>query len=117
MDKLLAASPVDASEIIVVLDNHTAHRSHLIRDFTQGKGLTLLFLPAYSSSLNPIERLWALVKHKWAKQLAGLTRTYNNSQMQGDLSRMFEEAAHQFTFRILDQSNTAMRKALNYQLV
>ena len=28
-----------------------------------------LFLPTYSSELNPIERLWAIVKRKWTQHL------------------------------------------------
>jgi transposase len=32
-----------------------------------------MFLPTYSSPLNPIEVLWSVVKRKWTKQLYHLT--------------------------------------------
>ena len=28
-----------------------------------------MFLPTYSSELNPIERLWSIVKRKWVRDL------------------------------------------------
>ena len=28
-----------------------------------------MFLPTYSSELNPIERLWSIVKRKWTQNL------------------------------------------------
>ena len=32
-----------------------------------------MFLPPYSSELNPIERLWSLVKRRWTKSLFMVT--------------------------------------------
>ena len=32
-----------------------------------------MFLPPYSSELNPIERLWSLVKRRWMKSLFMVT--------------------------------------------
>ena len=28
-----------------------------------------MFLPTYSSELNPIERLWSIIKRKWVRDL------------------------------------------------
>lgn len=40
---------------IVVMDNLGAHRPKRIRELIEGRGCELLYLPAYSPDLNPIE--------------------------------------------------------------
>lgn len=35
------------------------------------RGISVMFLPASSSNLNPIERLWAVLKYRLTKRLAG----------------------------------------------
>lgn len=52
---------------IVVLDNLSVHKAKRVRahfDF----GFQELYLPPYSCELNPIERLWAVVKGTWRKE-------------------------------------------------
>jgi len=55
---------------VLVLDNASIHRAHLVRQ-QQGawaaRGLTLLFLPPYSPELNKIELLWHRCKHDWIR--------------------------------------------------
>ena len=48
---------------IVVLDNLGSHRSQAIRSSIIGAGARLAFLPPYSPDLNPIEQVFAKVKH------------------------------------------------------
>jgi putative transposase len=48
---------------IVVLDNLGSHRSRAIRTAILGVGAKLAFLPPYSPDLNPIEQVFAKVKH------------------------------------------------------
>ena len=55
---------------VLVLDNASIHRAHLVRaywDTRAERGLSLLFLPAYSPELNRIEVLWHRCKHYWVK--------------------------------------------------
>ena len=47
---------------IVVCDNLAAHRDAEAQKFIEACGAQLLFLPAYSPDLNPIEMMWAKVK-------------------------------------------------------
>ena len=47
---------------VVVLDNLSAHRGAAIRALVEAAGCRLLFLPAYSPDLNPIEQAFAKVK-------------------------------------------------------
>ena len=48
---------------IVILDNLGSHRSGAIRTAILGAGARLAFLPPYSPDLNPIEQVFAKVKH------------------------------------------------------
>ncbi|MBU0490351.1 MAG: IS630 family transposase [Chloroflexi bacterium] len=48
--------------IVLILDNASYQRCHLVRDQAHSLGMRLVFLPPYSPNLNLIERLWKFVK-------------------------------------------------------
>ena len=48
---------------IVILDNLGSHKSARVRQMVRDFGATLAFLPPYSPDLNPIEQMFAKVKH------------------------------------------------------
>ena len=48
---------------IVVLDNLGSHKGKAVRQAIRAAGAKLLFLPKYSPDLNPIEQLFAKIKH------------------------------------------------------
>ncbi len=48
---------------LVVLDNLGSHKVAGVRDAIEARGASLLFLPAYSPDLNPIEQVFAKLKH------------------------------------------------------
>jgi transposase len=48
---------------IVVLDNLGSHKGSAVRDMIRAAGARLFFLPPYSPDLNPIEQLFAKLKH------------------------------------------------------
>lgn len=48
---------------IVVMDNLSPHKSDKTLALIQGAGGNVLFLPAYSPDLNPIEKMWSKVKN------------------------------------------------------
>lgn len=57
-------------EAILIMDNLTVHHSRLLQDFfEENKRITLKYLPAYTSVLNPIERVWNVIKHQWRNLL------------------------------------------------
>lgn len=47
---------------LVVMDNLGAHKSPATLELIYSKGAEVLFLPAYSPDLNPIEKMWSKVK-------------------------------------------------------
>jgi transposase len=55
---------------IVVMDNLGSHRSKAVRAAIRAAGAKLFLLPKYSPDLNPIEMLFAKIKH-WLRQAEG----------------------------------------------
>ena len=53
---------------IVVLDNLGSHKGTAIKEAIQAAGARLLFLPAYSPDLNPIEQVFSKIKALVRKQ-------------------------------------------------
>jgi transposase len=48
---------------IVVLDNLGSHKGKAVRKAIRDRGAHLIFLPPYSPDLNPIEQVFAKIKH------------------------------------------------------
>jgi transposase len=56
-------APTLARGDIVILDNLGSHKGTAARAAVRARGAHLIFLPPYSPDLNPIEQLFAKVKH------------------------------------------------------
>lgn len=54
---------------IVVLDNLGSHKGKEVRAMIRRAGAKLIFLPPYSPDLNPIEQLFAKLKHTMRKAM------------------------------------------------
>jgi transposase len=55
---------------IVVMDNLGSHRGQAVRQAIRRAGARLFFLPKYSPDLNPIEQVFAKLKHLLRKEAA-----------------------------------------------
>lgn len=60
---------------IVILDNLGSHKGKAVRQAIRAAGAKLLFLPKYSPDLNPIEQLFAKLKHVLRKAAARTRET------------------------------------------
>ena len=48
---------------IVIMDNLGSHKGKAVRDLIRSAGAKLFYLPKYSPDLNPIEQVFAKLKH------------------------------------------------------
>jgi putative transposase len=55
---------------IVVMDNLGSHKGKIVRQLIRSVGAKLFFLPKYSPDLNPIEQVFAKLKHLLRKAAA-----------------------------------------------
>jgi len=60
---------------IVILDNLGSHKGKVARDHIRRAGARLAFLPAYSPDLNPIEQVFAKLKHLMRRAQARTVET------------------------------------------
>jgi transposase len=56
-------APTLAPGDVVVADNLGSHKVSGVREAIEARGASLLFLPPYSPDLNPIEQVFAKLKH------------------------------------------------------
>lgn len=57
---------------MLIWDNASFHKSQALRELVEESGHTMIFLPAYSPDLNPIE-------HKWYELKQRLRSFYDNA--------------------------------------
>ena len=55
--------PVLPDRAIVVMDNLSSHKGKRVRELLEAVGAEALYLPPYSPDLNPIEQVFAKLKH------------------------------------------------------
>jgi len=60
---------------VVILDNLGSHKGQIIRKLIRSVGAKLLFLPPYSPDLNPIEQVFAKLKHMLRQACARTAET------------------------------------------
>jgi len=60
---------------IVVMDNLGSHKGKIVRQLIRSAGAKLFFLPKYSPDLNPIEQVFAKIKHLLRKAAARTVET------------------------------------------
>ena len=62
--RIRMAQPWDKRErLVIVLDNHPAHKTSTIKTLAKNLNFELLYLPPYKPEMNPIESLWSVIKH------------------------------------------------------
>ena len=115
LDKLLATVPCRSQNLLLVWDNHAAHRSYYVRDFLRYKQVEVLFTPAYSSPLNSCEFVWALLKKRFAKEFAKKTRNFQFTEdnfKQEIVTVMKQVSRDSLTPKMLQANNKYCQKSL-----
>jgi transposase len=57
-----ALAPALQAEQVVIMDNLPAHKPKRVRELIEERGCELIYLPAYSPDLNPIEEAFSKIK-------------------------------------------------------
>ena len=65
--------------VVVVMDNLRIHHAKVLND-VYDHFFKEMFLPPYSSELNPIERLWSVLKRKWTQHLYHFTEELSSQR-------------------------------------
>lgn len=65
--------------MIAVMDNLGSHKGRKVRELLRKAGIKLFFLPPYSPDLNPIEQVFAKLKHLLRKTAARTSDTVCNA--------------------------------------
>lgn len=65
--KLRNVASRSGRRVVVIIDNAKYHHANLHREWRLAyePGFVLLFLPPYSPELNPVERVWKLLRRLW----------------------------------------------------
>ena len=99
LQQLLPISAMEGRRVVVISDNAKYHHANLHKEWRaeHSAGFSLDFLPPYSPQLNPIERVWKLLR-----RLRLHNRYFESLQMVVD--------AVEAQFAIWTQPNEALRK-------
>ena len=46
-----------------------------------GEGFRHMFLPTYSSVLNPIEKVWNVIKNQWRRESYLVLKDFSNTEL------------------------------------
>ena len=71
--------PTLRADNIVIMDNLGSHRGRAVRAAIRGTGAKLFLLPKYSPDLNPIEQVFAKLKHMLRKAGARSREAVSNA--------------------------------------
>jgi len=61
---------VQFETIHIVLDNASIHRSKQVQEYVEGTNGVLHHLPPYTPQLNPIEKIWSILKRKYVSNVS-----------------------------------------------
>ena len=78
---------------VVVLDNLSVHKGERVRQMIEARGCQVLFLPAYSPDLTPIEEAFSKLK-TWLRRLGARTREALEEAIAQALQQITAQNAH-----------------------
>ena len=69
--------------------------------------MSLKFLSAYSSPLNPAEKVWSSLKNEWSKYVASRMDDFNLTQLDAEIDRVCQRVAGRLRYDIMRSSDKA----------
>ena len=117
LEHLVANAPVPAKDMVVVCDNHASHHSIAVRQWADQQELQIVFLPPYSSTLNPVEKVWHSFKAEWAKQLAQLRLPFDFRQFELRMEMALGIVHRRLNYSIMHSADRYRQLSLNGHLV
>ena len=64
---------------MIVMDNLSVHKSKIVRELFDDN-FKQMFLPTQSCELNPIEKVWNIIKGRWRKRSFMILENNNKTQ-------------------------------------
>ena len=117
LDKFFSSITYPSSQVVVVMDNHSSHHSKVITDFIKLKRAEVLFTAPYSSRLNNVEFLWALLKKLWGNFIARITVDYDHKKLTKDVEVITELTGSRLTPAILQATDHLYEKCILGELL
>jgi transposase len=90
-----------ASKIHIISDNGRANKNKALQEYLKTSKIEMHYLPPYSPNLNPIERLWKIMRER---------KTYNKCY---ENFKDFAHAIRSFFFEEIPKLESALRKRIN----
>jgi transposase len=90
-----------ASKIHVICDNGRSNKNKALQKYLETSKIQIHYLPPYSPNLNPIERLWKLMRER---------KTYNKCYMN---FAQFTEAIRGFFFEDIPKMKDVLKQRIN----
>ena len=90
-EAMKSQAPFSIADVTVVTDNHSAHRSRTVKEWLLRHHVQMRYLPAYSSVLSPVERVWSIFKGRWAKELSKVKVAYDVTRIDNDIRVVLEQ--------------------------
>ncbi len=79
---------------VLVRDNLSVHKVDGVRQLVESTGARVLYLPPYSSNLNPIEQCWAQLKQQLRAAKARSVATALQAQLPSHAAACFRHCGY-----------------------
>ena len=100
--------------IHLVLDNAAAHHNNLVKQLAAKLKIELMFLPAYTPELNPIEALWGIIKRDFKQRLM---QTKHIVKEQAQFQELLQSSLDAITPEVQQKAARSNHRAYLYQVL
>jgi hypothetical protein len=97
-----------------VLDNAAAHHNNLVKQLAAKLKIELMFLPAYTPELNPIEALWGIIKRDFKQRLM---QTKHIVKEQAQFQELLQSSLDAITPEVQQKAARSNHRAYLYQVL